>query len=125
MIREIAIILIILVIIFSGNFIVINHLQTTTEGLVAKITEINENIENKEEAEKLINELNEEWERTSQTWAIIVSHQELDQIEISLLSAKTAIANEDNDEAEIELSKLEFLLEHINEKEAFLLKNVF
>ena len=125
MAREILIIIVILVIIFSANFIVINHLRNTTESLVAKIEEINLNIDNKQKAGEIMEELTKQWEETNKTWAIIVTHQELDQIEISLLTAKIAIENDDIDDALIELGKLDFLLEHINERESFKLKNIF
>lgn len=125
MAREISIIIIILVIIFAADFIVINHLKTSTEVLSTKIEEINANIDNKEKANGLIDELNEQWEKTNKTWSIIVTHQELDQIETSLLSAKISIENEEKNEALIELGKLNFLLEHINETQSFKLKNIF
>ena len=125
MLREITFILIIMVLIFSGNFIVQNILKDSTETLVAKIDEIKENVEDIEKIKSTVNELDQEWERVCNIWSIIVSHQELDQIEIALLSAKIAFENEDLDDAEIELERLDFLLNHINEKEAFLLKNIF
>lgn len=125
MVREISIIISILVIIFVADCIVINHLKNTTEVLSAKIEEVNVNIDNKEKANGLIEELSEQWEKTNKTWSIIVTHQELDQIETSLLAAKIAIENEEKNEALTELGKFNFLLDHINETQSFKLKNIF
>lgn len=126
MVKEISIIIVILVIIFSANFIVLKHLEDTSDVLIQKIAEINYNIkENIDVAKELINELEEKWEETNRTWSTIVIHQELDQIELSLLTAKAAVENGLVDDALIEVNKLNFLLEHISEKESFKLKNIF
>ena len=125
MVREVVFILVILVIIISANFIVINYLENSTDILISKIDEVNQNIEDKEKAEEIMEELSNEWKNANKIWAIIIPHQELDQIEISLLSAKTAIENEEIHDAHIEINKLEFLIKHINEKEEFSLKNIF
>ena len=125
MYREVLIVIVILIIICFGNFTVTNGLKDSSNILIDKIEEINNTIDNIEQAKELICNLSDNWEKISEDWAIIVTHQELDQIEISLLSARIAIENDNFDDAKIELGKLKFLLEHINEKEAFKLKNIF
>ena len=123
--REIIIICFIVIIIFSANFIILNLLKDSTKELEEILEQVISKLDNVEESKQEIYNFNEKWDQISKIWATIVSHQELDQIEISIISAKKAIENEDKDNAVIELGKLEFLLKHIIEKEALLLKNIF
>ena len=126
MFKEIVIIITILIIIFSTHFITINYLKETTDKLIIKIDEINNFIKDDIElAKQNTDDLENEWQNIYKVLSVIVMHQELDQIELSIISAKIAINNEDIDEALIELGKLKFLLEHINDRESFKLKNVF
>lgn len=125
MLKEILIITIIFAIIIFADMGVMKYLEQSTDTLIKKADEVNLNIEDIQKSKQLVNELNKEWEKVKQIWPIIILHQELDQIEISLLSVMTAINDENLDDAKIELAKFEFLLKHLSEKEAFKLKNVF
>lgn len=127
--KQIIIMIIILIIIFSGSLYVQNFLKETSMPLVSKLKEIkndieNENIEDKEVKEKS-EEIYKEWEDISKKWAIVVLHDEMDLIEMSLIKMR---ANVEMGNAEDSIQELEtsiFLLEHIEEKEKTSLKNIF
>lgn len=126
MLKEIFIIITILIIIFTAHIAITKYLEKTTDKLIGKVESISINTKDNIDAAKLeIKNFQEEWDNAHKTWSIIISHQELDQIELALVSASIAIENVDIDEALIELGKLNFLLEHIKDKEGFKLKNIF
>ena len=127
MIREFVTIIAILCIIVVGHVTIQNYLVDSSEKVISKIEETKKNIsENKLDiAKENMQKLDEEWETIHKTWSIVVMHSELDQIELSLVSAKRALEDKNMNDVNIELERLGFLLKHIQEKEAFKLKNIF
>ena len=65
------------------------------------------------------------WEDLEKGWSIIVVHNELDLIQLSLTGMKSYISEGKYSESIEELEKSTFLLEHIQDKEKLDLKNVF
>ena len=127
MIREFVTIIAILCIIVVGHVTIQNYLVDSSEKVISKIEETKKNIsEDKLDiAKENMQEIEEEWETIHKTWSIVVMHSELDQIELSLVSAKRALEDKNMNDVNIELERLGFLLKHIQEKEAFKLKNIF
>lgn len=121
MIKEISIIGIIILIIFIGYFWEINILNSSSETLLEKVSEVKENVENGYEK---VNELYNEWKKINNVWSNIVIHSELEKIELAILCTKTDIKRKNYDEALNELTKIEFLLNNILEKEKFSVKNI-
>ena len=56
---------------------------------------------------------------------MLVIHEELDNIEISLLELKASIENQNIEDSLKEIEKSMFLIGHIKEKENFQIKNIF
>lgn len=127
--KQIIIMIIILIIIFSGSLYIQKFLDDTSEPLVSKLKGIKEDIENgniedKESVEKA-EEIYQEWEDMSTKWAIIVLHDEMDLIEMSLIKMRANIEMGNAEDSIQELETSIFLLEHIGEKEKTNLKNIF
>lgn len=127
--KQIIIMIIILIIIFSASLYIQNFLKDTSMPLVSKLEEIkndvqNGNIEDKEIKEKS-EEVYKEWEDISDKWAIIVLHDEMDLIEMSLIKMQANVEMGNAQDSIQELETSIFLLEHIEEKEKTSLKNIF
>lgn len=127
--KQIIIMIIILIVIFSGSLYIQNFLRDTSMPLVSKLEEIkndvqNGNIEDKEVKEKS-EEIYKEWEDISSKWAIIVLHNEMDLIEMSLIKMRANVEMGNPQDSIQELETSIFLLEHIGEKEKTSLKNIF
>lgn len=127
--KQIIIMIIILIIIFSGSLYIQKFLNDTSTTLVSKLIEIKDdvekgNIEDKGAKEKS-EEVYKEWEDISSKWAIIVLHDEMDLIEISLIKMRANIEMGNAEDSIQELETSIFLLEHIGEKEKTSLKNIF
>jgi len=129
--KEITIIIIILVIIFGGAIYTKNFLNKTSEEIISKLDELKEKIviakenDERQNVKELSNEIYEKWEEIDKSWSILVFHEELDTIQISLTKMKAQIEEGELEESLEELETTKFLINHIKEKEKFNLKNVF
>ena len=118
--KETIIIISILLIIFGGAIYARNFLKKSSEEIIIA----KENNE-RERVKQLSNEIYEKWEEMDKTWSIIVLHDELDNIQISLTKMKAQIEEGELEESLEELETTKFLINHIREKEKFNLKNIF
>ena len=85
---------------------------------------IQENIE-KEKVQKEIEDIYKQWEERHDKLAYFIEHDELEKVETQFVAIKGYIETEDYEESISELDKSVFILEHIEDKYAFNLQNVF
>ena len=93
--KEFAIIIIILMIIFGTAFYIERFLNNTSDKLVSKLENLKADIETKNIGEERIreqaNQIYGEWQEVSEKWSIIVLHDEIDLIQTSLIRMKSKI----------------------------------
>lgn len=128
--KEILIIIISVALVCTGAYISQSYLTKTSDGLVNSIEDLKAEIEkaqNLEENDSIIlaNNIYNEWKEIEEKWSIIISHGELDLIEVSLIGMKSCIEEEEYSRSMEELEKSIYLLEHIKDKEKLDLKNIF
>ena len=127
--KETIIIITILTIIIGGDLFINNYLKDTSQSLIGDLKDLKNKINDGsyeiKELTKEAKKIDNKWQETERTWAIIVLHSELDQIETSLIKMKTEIKEDNLDIAQEELETSIFLINHISEKEKYCLKNVF
>ena len=129
--KEILISIVVVILIISIGAIVQNYLENSSDTLVKELESLKQGLKeerymaNTEQMQKQIEKVIEEWKNIEKTWSMIVVHQELDNIEIALLSVKSTMENNQIGEALKDLDKSIFLVGHIKEKEAFKIKNIF
>ncbi|KAF1084261.1 hypothetical protein SPSYN_02665 [Sporotomaculum syntrophicum] len=80
---------------------------------------------NWEEASAGIDITEKLWNKDKGWWAVVIDHQEIDHIDMSLLRTKEYISKQDRTMASGELAVLRQMLEHIPQKEQVNLKNIF
>lgn len=127
--KEILIIVISILLVIVGSNISQGYLNKTSDELIENIEILREEIkkaQNFEEntSEELAKDLYSKWEKVEKNWSIIVMHNELDLIELALVSMKTCIEENEYSEAIKELEKSSYLIEHIKDKEKLALKNI-
>jgi hypothetical protein len=76
-------------------------------------------------AEKNLNSVIDEWPKVENKWSVILDHAEIDNIEDALIKVAAFIKAKDSTSALAELASLKNFINHIPEKEAFNLKNIF
>lgn len=102
------------------------YIDHTANELVSKASLVEQqgNKENWPHAEKAFSSLDSAWIKASTKWTVLVDHQELDNINISLAKIREYIKAKDIPGFKSEVAELKLLLKHIPEKEALNLKNV-
>ena len=127
--KEILIIVISILIVIVGANISQGYLNQTIDELTKEIEILREEIkkaQNSEQnnSEELAKDIYDKWEKIEKNWSIIVMHNELDLIELAIVSMKTCIEENEYSEAIKELEKSSYLLEHIKDREKLALKNI-
>lgn len=131
MLKELIISIIIILLIFIGNGVTESYTKQSVEDTTNKLEELREEIikeENEieqEKAKKMINEVHEKWDEKYKKLAYYIEHDELEKVETELTGLRSYIEKEEYSEALPELDKSVFILEHIKDKTAFNLMNIF
>ncbi len=126
--KQIIIMIVILLIIFTGAWYIQKFLDDTSYELVNELEDLKTGLEENEKEEKLREKSNEvygQWKNISERWSVIVLHDELDLIETSIIKVKSKIEVGNLDESKEDVDTSIFLLKHIAEKEKTSLKNIF
>lgn len=80
---------------------------------------------NNEETRKQINDIIEEWDNRYKKLAYYIEHDELEKVETELVALKANIEVEEYEQGMPDLNRCIFILEHIKEKSALQIKNIF
>ena len=129
--REITISTLIIVFIIVSGIAVQKYLVKSSEDLIKDLKDLKQELIRNKETKNIarikekLEEVIKNWEDKEKVWATIIMHEELDNIEVSLLTLKSYAENEEIADALSELEKSIFWIGHITEKEDFKIKNIF
>lgn len=128
MLKEIFICILILSMIFVGNYITQSYTSKSVSEISNELIEIKdeiqiENIENKKVIDK-IGEMNTNLEKKHDKLSYYMEHNEIEKLETELTSLKSYVEVEQYDEAINEIDRALFLLNHIKDKYEFNLKTI-
>jgi len=122
---------IICVIIVIGIFGLEYYTQGFTEKTVNEVTEIFDKIEEnilKRDIEQInseIKNIDSRWEEKQKKLAYYIEHDELEKVHTAIVTMKSYVKTENFSAAMAELEEGKFVIEHIQEKNAFNLQNIF
>lgn len=126
--KELVICIIIVIAIIIGNVITHNNTKSAvaevSEGLQSVSDRIFED-KNSKEIEEAIVSSKEIWDKKYQTLAYYIEHDELEKVSEAIVKAKSNISAEEYNTAIENIDSCIFLLQHIEEKDKFSLKNIF
>ncbi len=125
--KEFVICIIIIVTITVGNILIKNYTNSAGKDMISKLEELKISIgkNNSEEIEKKLSEVNQIWEEKQAKLAYFIEHNELEKVDVNLVSLKSYVEINDLEEAKREVDESCFSVQHIEEKYAFNLKNIF
>lgn len=127
MFKEAIIAFIIIIGIFSGDFITQSYTKQTVEKLTTELNTLKENLildkidEAKVQAQKIKDDINGSHSKLS----YYLEHNEIEKIETTFTSCKSFVETEDYNEAICEVEKTIFLVNHLSDKYSFNLDNIF
>ena len=129
MLKESIVCIVIVIAIIFGN----NTTQDYTKDSVSLLSSVllklrgnvnQENIEN-DNIQKEVEEIYKNWEKRHEKLAYFIEHDELEKIETELIAIKSEVETGNYEELISGIDKSVFILEHIEDKYAFNLENVF
>ncbi len=126
--KELVICIIIVILIIVGNVITHNNTKTAVAEINGNLQNVSNKIwQNKEikEIEDAISTSKQIWDEKTKTLAYYIEHDELEKVSEALIRAKANINAEEYNTAIENIDSCIFLLQHIEEKDKFTLKNVF
>jgi hypothetical protein len=76
------------------------------------------------DAEFNFQQATEKWEQTRSVWAVVIRHQEIDELEVAFARISQFLSTREQGETLAELEVAKVLLEHVPAKERLLLQNI-
>ena len=127
MFKETVICIIIVVAIVSLDIFIQGYTQGTTSEITQIFTDLKGEIlkEDKTQIENKVESLDKKWGQKHDALAYYIEHDELEKVKTELTGLRGYIEKEEYSEAVPELDKSVYILEHIKEKTALNLKNIF
>lgn len=129
MYKEIIISIVIIIGIFVLNYITTNYTTESLDSMFSGFAEMRPELlkdnQEKELLSKKAEELISNWNNKTEKLAYYIEHDELEKVNTYLVGLKANIDSEDYEQAVENLDICGYILEHIDDKEAFLIKNIF
>lgn len=125
MLKEIIISIVIIVSIFALDLVTQNFTKESVEHTSTMLDDLKEEIKNNNNVANNIEEVYKNWEERRQTLAYFIEHDELEKVETNLTNINSFIEEDEQDMAISNIDEAKFILEHIKEKNAFNLENIF
>lgn len=126
--REVTIIIVILVLLFVGNYLTQSNTTKSVEIMTQELQSLKEDMmehQNKQQIEKKMEESMDKWHKIDETMAYYIEHDELEKVDTAIVNMKSYFETEDFSSAVAELEESKFILEHIQQKNSFNLQNIF
>ncbi len=127
--KELIIVLIIIVCIIIGSIVAQNNTKKEIADIDNELeslkTEIVENNKSYLELNEELDKIYENWEEKDKILSLYIEHNELEKINLSLKTIKGFLEVDITNESVQEIEKCIATLEHIEEKQAFNIKNIF
>lgn len=128
MYKEFIICTIVIFIVIVLNIFTENYTKESIALITDNLNNLKENMiieEKQEESKEQIGKIVEEWDKRYQLLAYYIEHDELEKVKTELVSLKANIDVEEYEQGIPDLDKCIFILQHIKEKTAIQIKNIF
>jgi len=117
---------IILVLLLGGSFTSYQYIETSTLALSAPLQAVEQSISTQkwEIAQKELDTAQQRWDKNKDWWTVLLDHQEIDTIDISIKRLETYIEVQDVSLSLGEVSALKLLIDHIFDSEKLNFQNI-
>lgn len=116
----------VMLIIIGGWFFLYESIENTTYEFINSLTSITQNIQvpNWDIAYDEFVKVNDKWKQTRKTWAILLPHHEIDNIDLAMIKASQYVKSKNTSLSLGELESLKTLFGIVKENEALTITNV-
>ena len=126
--KEIIICIVIVILIFIGNYASQNYTVESVKDLNTQLSDLEKLIEqdeNNTEIENKIRKIKTNWDDRYKKLAYFIEHDELEKVEANLTSINGLINAQTLEDVRSKIQETEFILKHIEKKYAFIIENIF
>ena len=127
MYKEIVITVLVLILIIVGNIITQNNTNKSVEEMSYELENLKKEVENEnwEQANKKMEKIEKIWEEKNDVMAYYIEHNELEKVQTEVVKTKADVETKEVAMAIESISNCNFVLEHIKDKNALKIVNVF
>lgn len=125
--RTLGTIIVIVIFLLGGSYASYEFVKSTTQATEAHLKTVEQSISAQqwEEAKKELRIVQESWKNNANWWSIILDHQEIDTIDLSIGRLERFIGAKDVPLSMGELSDLQLFFSYLFHAERFNLQNIF
>ena len=127
--KEIIICIIVVIFVLIGNIITQNYTRKSVETTNAKLIELKEKLsmpsKDDEKLKEAVQDIKEDWDEKQEKLAYYIEHDELEKVETQIHLLSGEVEAKLYEDAVPEADKCMFILEHIKDKTALNVKNIF
>lgn len=127
--KEVIICIVVVIFVIIGNIITQNYTRKSVETINAKLIELKEKLSkvNKDEEglKEAVKYIKEDWDEKQEKLAFYIEHDELEKVETQIHLLSGEVKTKLYEDAVPETDKCMFILEHIKDKTALNVKNIF
>lgn len=127
--KEAIITIIIIILIFAGEWITQNYTKKTLGKTQDQLRELKEDILNTQNNNSYLIEktdkIYEDWEKENEILSYYLEHNELEKVNTQIILIKGYLESDTPQDSIPDLEEGIYILEHIKQKEAYNLKNIF
>ena len=127
MLKETIICIIIIILIFTFDFITQGYTERNVDEISNKLDNLKKEIIEKDilKEKEDIKNINNKWKNAEEKLAYYIEHDELEKVNSELKELTSYIESEDEELSIAKIEKAIFILEHIKDKNSFSLENIF
>lgn len=127
MLKEAVICIGIIIIIFTLDVFTQKYTEKSVETMTKLLSNLKTEISKQdiETAKNKIQEIDDNWHNMHDKLAYYIEHDELEKVDSAIIQMNSYVESKDFSSAMAQLEEGKFVLEHIQEKTAFNLKNIF
>lgn len=130
--KETIICILVIIIVAIGNFVTQNYTEKCVSVINDNLIELENKMKKEDKDQKDMEDIKEKVVETKETWtqmqeklAFYIEHDELEKVETQLFLLKGQADTKLYSNAVAEIEKCIFILEHIEDKNALSIKNIF
>lgn len=129
MFKESVIIFLILLLVILGNYITQKYTVETVNMVSEDLNQLRNKLENEDEKKEnlydIFNTVNDKWYGRHVVLAYYIEHQELEKVETGLSGVKGYMDVNEYSDAIVEIDRINYMLKHIEHKNAINFENIF
>jgi len=124
--RTVPTIVIIAILILGGSLTSYQYIQTSAQALEVPLETVEQSISTQkwEVAQKELNTAQQRWDKNKTWWTVLLNHQEIDTIDISIKRLEKYLETHDVSLSLGEVAALKLQVDHISDTEKLNLRNI-